>query len=325
MPQLTHNSKALAYSDPQGGNQPLRRFFDWSRPLNITVDRPETLPRDLIAGETWTAFDETRATTVGADTAFSISQNATDPSRYRFTFAGGTNPTLRQDRGLALVGQALTVIVNQDQTVFFNLGGGTWGTVAVGDTVFVPGVSTGDAAGPLNILNEGWWVVLAVISPTSLQLGRPAGDIFQAVAETQTLAANANVRAWAAAGVQVGDTVSITAGFAATTQKTFAVDRLTSTWFEVVSSSAIPLETNKTPGAAGIVFYVQAKRFLRIETTQEIAVRINGASVDSLRISPVQAGDEAQTGWLDLWGPCWSLVIVNKSSQIASVTCFSAE
>lgn len=326
MSTLTVNVKAVAYGDPQQSNNPLRKHFDWTRGLSISVQNPKSdREENVLPGASHSFFDGTRVTTLAGDTAFTISQSTTESTRYRFTHVAGTNPGLRTNRNLALAGQTLTVTSNSDETVTLSVGGASWLTTAAGDTVFFPGISTGDSAGAVNVLNEGEWVVIAVISATIIQCARPSGTVFQASSEVVPITSNSQVRAFSASGVQKGDKVSITAAFAAVTQKTFAIDRVTELWFEVVSTTAIPIETAKTPGAAGMVFYTNAKRFLRIETTQEIVVRLNGSTDDSVRVSPVEPGSVEQTGWFEKWGPVWSLTVINKSSQNAVVDTFSAE
>lgn len=326
MSTLTVNTKAVAYGDPKIGNNPLRKHFDWTRGMSVSVKNPKSdREENLPAGGSHTFFNGTRSTSIDGTTAFSVTQSPTEPSRYRFTWTGGTNPVLRTDRALSLAGQALAIEVNSDQTVNMSLDGGSWGSTAAGDLVFLPGVSTGDAPGAVNVMNEGFWVVLAVLSATEIQCERPSGEDFQASAEAVPITDEAQVQAFSPTGILAGDKVSIGAGFAASTQKTFTIDKVTAKWFEVVSTTSVPLESGKTPGATGMVFYTNSKAFLRLEADQEVVVRINGSTADHVRVSPFQAGDVEQIGWLELSGPIWTLTVINKSSQPATVDIFSAE
>jgi hypothetical protein len=326
MSTITITAKAVAYGDASTGNQPLRKNFDWSRSNSVSCQNPKSSQEIIPAGSSHTFFDGTRTTSIDGTTAFAVTRDPADASRYRFTATGGTAPALRTDRNLALNGEQVTVTVNADSSVDLLLGGAaTWGSTQAGDTVFIPGPTTGDAATPFGALNEGFWVVLAVLAANKLQCVRPTGTDFQASGETVTLTASTQVQAFSAAGVQAGDGVEISAAFSPTTQTSFRVDRVTSKWFEVVSTTALPLETGKTPGAAGLIFYSNLKKFVRVETNQDVALRFNGASDDKFRISPQQAGDDEQVGWAEKWGPTYSLSVVNKSSQPVTVDVFSVE
>jgi hypothetical protein len=314
---LTITNKSVAYTDVEPTSQPLQKSFDWTLSLkNLSVLDPKSFGGTCPASSSVVVFDGTRATTLDGTTTFSVALSTLDAGvRYRFTWTSGTNPTLRTDRGLTLTGQSVTVAVNANSTVNVILGGGSFTGVVAGDIVYIPGPATGDSATtPFNAANHGFWVVLAVVSSTNIQLGRPAGDSFSASGEIVVLTSNAQVQAFSAAGIQAGDNVTVSAGFAVSTRKTFVVDRVTSTWFEVLSTAAIPSESGVVPGATGMVFYTDGKRFLHLEVDQEAVAQFDGDTGESVRLSPVQAGDPRQPAWLEKHGACHKLVVVNKSS-----------
>jgi len=325
--KLSIYSKALAFADSSSNNNPQRRFFDWTRTLSaLVVENPESDNGALQVAESVTVFDGVRATTVDGTTSLTSTLSTLDSgSRYRFTWVGGTNPTLRTDRGLTLVGQAVTFAINANQTANISLGGSTFGSVVAGDIIFIPHTTTGDTANVLAADNAGYWQVLSVISTTNIQVGRLSGESFVGTGETQTLAASTQLQAYSSAGVQVGDSVTISAGFAVASQKTFTVDEVTSTWFEVLSTSSLPSEAAKLPGAAGIIFYTNVKSFLRVETDQDILVQMNGDTGSSVKISPFQAGDIELPGYMEKVGPVYKLVLVNKSATTCNYSVFSAE
>jgi hypothetical protein len=325
MSTLSITSKAVAFGDPTATNNPSRRNFDWSRQYTVSVANPRSFHETIEAGTSKTIFSSTRSTSLDGTSAFSSAASALGGGRYRFTWTGGTNPGLRTDRALTLTGQAVTVTVNADQSANLSLGAGTFGATAVNDIVFIPDVTTGDSASVFNVANVGFWQVIAVLSSTNIQVQRLSGEAFVATGETVTLASNGQLQAFSASGVQAGDKATISAGFAAVTQKTFTVAQVTSTWFEVVSTTAIPAEAGKLPGSAGLVFYPGAKTFLRVEADQECVVQLNGDSGTSIRVSPVAAGDTEQVGWFEKYGPVWSLVVINKAAATLSIDVFSAE
>jgi hypothetical protein len=328
MSHLTISSKAVAYSDPTVTGNPLRKNFDWQRGYAIDVTNPKSMQSEVVAGDSYTFFNGSRTTAIDGTTAFDVTANPALANVYRFTRSAGTVPALRTARTPVLGGApfaTLSVVVQADASVTMQLTDGTWGDVVAGDTVFIPGASTGDAATPIDILNEGLWIVLAVLSSTVIQCGRATGETFSGTSSSVTLTSTSQVLAFSAAGVQLDDSVAISNAFAASTQKTFTVSQVTPSWFEVTSTTVIPLETGKLPTATGMIFYSSAKRFVRVECDQELVVRLNGATTDYLRTSPVDPADTEQVGWFEVFGPVWSLTVVNKSSQIATVDLFSAE
>lgn len=326
---LTITNRALAFHDSEATSQPGMKAYDWTMGgagiKSLSVADPKTYGGTIAASATETVFDGTRTTSLDGTTAFASTLSTLDAgSRYRFTWTGGTNPTLRTDRGLTLATQSATFAVNTDSTVNLTIGGGTFGTTVAGDIIFIPGVTTGDAASVFSELNVGFWSVLAVISTTNLQLARLPGESFSATGETVTVASNAQLQAFSAAGVQVGDNVRISAGFSTATRRTYSVDRVTSTWFEVLSTAPIAAETGKLPGAAGMVFYTDAKRFFHLEVDQFCVVRFNSDTSDNNELEPIQAGDKKQPGWEEKFGPTFKLVIVNKATVPLNYVAFSA-
>lgn len=325
MSTLIVSSKAVAHSDLAATNDPRRKHFDWTQDRKVPCMNPKSDEEQLASGAVFSFFNGTVATSLDNTTAFDVTRSPLGGNRYRFTNSGGTAPVLRTNRGLTLNTQTLSVLDNGDGSATMTLGGGSWGATAAGDSLFLPGPQTGDGASPFNVLNQGFWVVLAVISSTVLQVTRPSSMDYSVSAETQTIASNSQVVALSPTGVQVGDQVSISAAFSLSTQRTFTIDAVTDSWFEVVSASIIPLETGKTPGTTGMVFYTEAKKFVRIEADQIVAIRINGMVTDNIKIQPDLPGSVDNTGWQELYGPVWSLTVVNKSAQVANVVVFSAE
>ncbi len=324
--KLNLSSNALSFNDSSTTNNPKRKPFDWTREVRgLSVENAQTYPGSIPVGSSVTVFDGIRTTTLDGTTAFTTTLSTLDPdSRYRFTWVSGTNPTLRTTRGLTLNTFDVTFTVNVNLTVNVTTTGSFSGVVE-GDTIFIPNTTTGDSANVISTENSGFWQVLAVVSSTNLQLQRLSGESFEATGETVTLTANAQFVAFSAAGVQAGDSVAISAVFAVATQKTFTIDKVTHLWFEVLSTSAIPAESSKTPGATGLIFYTNSKRYVRIETDQEACVQFNGETTQTVRLSPWQAGDDSQPAWLEKVGSAYKLVIVNKSSTQLEYTVLAAE
>lgn len=318
-----------AYGDSSVSSNPRLKFVDWNRGnSSIFCRNPHSKPYTIDPGATLAIFDAVRPTTIDGTTSFNVTLSPLDPSRYRFAWVGGANPGLRTNRGLTLNGIAVTFTVAANNTVDVtvpSLAPFDFTGVVAGDVVFVPGVTTGDSANILSILNTGYWQVLAVISSKHLVLARPYGSDFTAVTETQTLAADIQLQAFSAAGVQPGDSVSVSAGFSLVTQKTFEVVAVTGTFFEVVSTTPVPSESSIEPTASGLVFYNGAKSFLYVEADQECVIRVNGDTGNFQRLSPVEAGNTERPGQYLRRGPTWSLSIVNRAAVSMNIMVIHAE
>jgi hypothetical protein len=217
------------------------------------------------------------------------------------------------------------MVKNQNGSATMTISAGSFAAVVVGDTVFIPGLTTGDTAGPFNALNEGFWVVIGKLSNTSLTLTRLAGVTFQAASEAPVLTANSQLQAFSATGVQLGDAVSISAGFSTTTQSTYAVYTVTPGWFEVLASRALPLETSIIPGTTGMLFYSAAKRFVRLETDQPCIIQFNGDTGTTGQLAPWSAGDPTLVAWSERVGPTFQVTVVSASLVPANITFVSAE
>ena len=326
---LNVTSQIQAYGDRSISSNPRLKFGDWKRDLSgFPVANPQSEGHSIDPGATKIIFDGTRTTTIGVGTTFAVSLSALDPSRYRITWTGGTNPTFRTDRALTLTGIAVTFAVLANNTVNLSvpsLAAFDFTGVVAGDTVFVPNVTTGDSSNVVSVLNSGFWLVLAVIDSKNLSLARFPGQDFEAVGETQTLLSNTQLQAYSTSGVQSGDHVDISAGFATVIQKTFEVATVTSKFVEIISTSPLPTQTGITPGAAGMIFYTDAKSFLYLEVDQEAALRLNGSSDNSQRLSPIEAGNGDRPGVYMKRGPAWSLSIVNRSTVTLNALVMHAE
>lgn len=318
---IMYDNNGVATQNPQ------RKYVDWQRHVtSVTVEQPSI--REYVAqpGELLSIFSGTRSTAIDGTSAFKIETSAVAESGYRITHTGGTAPAFRTDRGLTLNGEQVVVTINNNATAEFALtGAGVFTGTQVGDTVFIPHILTGDDTNVFNANNGGFWTVLAVAAK-KLTLARRVGEDFVGSAETVTLTSSSQLVAFSATGVQRDDSMEVTAGFSSVTQKSFVVTEVTPTWIEFTSTEALPLETAVIPTAAGLTFYSDAKRFIRVEVDQEAAVRMNGDTGSTNRLSPRVAGDVENVAHFEKWGPVWDLKVLNRSSTSPMrVTVISAE
>jgi hypothetical protein len=319
MALLDIHSSHLIYGDTQAvTSNPKRVYVDWSRHHNsVQVNRPESKSFQVEPGQSLTLFSGTRSTSIDGTTTFGLTLNPALASVYRLTATGGTAPAFRTARSFTPSGVALTLAVNNNATLELSMGSGNF-NAQVGDIVFVPGTTTGDTASPFSPLNVGLWVVVSATA-TKLTLVRPVGTDFQGAAEVVTPDSNSQLLIYSAAGVQVGDNVEISGGFSSVTQQAFVVSAVTPTWVEFTSTQALPLETGVLPGSSGMTFYTSVKRFVRVEVDQDAVVRFNGDTGNTNRLSPHVAGDADRMAHLEKWGPCWQLVVVNRSTTASMV------
>jgi len=322
---LKLTSNTLAYGDVGTTNNPAKRFCDWSIQRQYPVRNPKAEPFTIAPGVSFAVFAGTRDTAIDNTTEFTLSLSTLASDRYRFTHTAGTAPELRTDRALALNGNSVQMTVNQNQTVTaVASAGGLFAAVVAGDTLFIPGSTTGDTASPFDAINEGYWLVLDADGDTTLQLTRPSNQSFQGTTELVAITDNAQIQAYSSDGVQVGDGVAIDGAFPVSVQRTYEVVAVNPEWFEVVTSVPLPIGVSATPDTA-LKFYSAAKRYIRIEADQECVVRLNGDTGDSNRLSPWVAADPDNTAFMEKVGPCWQAVVVNKSTSLLNILVVSAE
>jgi len=330
---LTHHILAYDASEKGANDNPQRRLAHYVREFknqsikNVLSNQVVVPPSGSVS-----IYSGVQATSIAADTAFDVTLLSGSADAYRFRRSAGTQPALRAERSfLADATSEVTVTVNNNATATFASTGGTvlsMGAVAVGDVLRVSGVPTGDAAGPFNALNAGYWVVAAKTA-NSVACVRPDGASFSAAAEGPiVLGAGfaSSFRIYSAAGVQVGYQVDITAGFSPVTRRTLTVSAVAPDFFEVSSPVALPLEAGVVPGAAGVTFYASAKHVVYIETDQAASIRLNGDTSDRCLMAPFLPGDPNQVAVFHKLGMTYSVTAVNRSaSDPMSVYWFLAE
>jgi hypothetical protein len=326
---LNSLSTVTIYDDSSTTNSPQQSFVNWKRNvLSMSVNNPTNTRLKVLPGQTLNVFNGTTATLIDGTSAFSISLNPVLTSTYRVLNTGGTAPGFRTARAVTVNGVAITVAINNNASATFTVGAPTFGSVQAGDTIFIPTALTGDSAlnNVFSVLNGGYWTVLSATS-TVLTVTRPTGQSFSGTAETVTPTNNLHLQAMSASGVQVGDTVEISAGFSPITRQAFVITAVNPSWVEFISTAALPLETGILPTASGMVFYTKCKRFLRIEVDQNVVLRLNGDTSDKLRISTTQLSTGENFGWFETGsGPCWQLDVVNRSTtSILNIVIMSAE
>lgn len=312
------------------------RYVDWTRQLSgLTVENPSSRQYKVEPGATLSVFNGSRSTSIDGTTTFSVTLNPLSTSRYRVTASAGTSPAFRTPRALTLSGVAITITAVANGTLKLDLGAGVvagdFAAIQAGDHIWIPGTTTGDSAGPFNSANEGLWSCLGVapsgaVANRAITLKRINTEDPSGASETVTPASNDQIIAFSATGVQVGDTAEFASPLWTTAlRRSFAVDRVTPTWFEFLSTNPLPLDVGVLPTSTGLIFYSDAKRYLRIEADQEAAVQLNGDTDQLNRISPISPADPQQVGWMEKFGPTWKLDIVNRSDATMSINVIACD
>lgn len=318
MSYLTIALRVLAFEDDAPSNNPKRRTVDEDRyHEGMVTRRAESKGRTLAPGEEMVFFDASRSTAVDNTTQLALTLSPLAPDRYRLAWTTtGTNPAFRVERAFGASGQALTLTVNSNATLTVTGAGPTYTTVSVGDVVLIPGTVTGDAAGPFNFLNVGYWAVIGRTT-TSLTLTRPAGEGFSAVTETVTPGADQFI-VFAPTGVQAGDVLSLSAGFSSNALRKYGVLAVAPKWVDLQTSTPVAAETAVTT-AAGLAVYSEARTWTYIETDQLVVVRYNGDTGATNEIEPIEAATKSKTGFDLKRGSVWKVSILNKAAVVANV------
>ena len=298
--------------------------MNWNVVRTLTYSNPGNQTYSIAPGETLQVFNGVRSTSIAANTQFTLAASSLGGNLYRLTHSGGTAPAFRTDRLLTLNGVSLTLTLNVNGTLTMVGSAGSFSAVLPGDTLFLPGPLTGDSATPFSANNQGYWTVLTS-SSTTLQLRRPAGSTSVGASEVVSPTSNSQVQAFSSSGVQIGDSVRLSAGFSASSLKTYEVTSVNPAWVEIYSADALPVTQTATPGTSGIGFYTNAKNFLYIEYTQKCVLQFNGDTGSTNEVEPVVAGDDDETGISVRFGPCWSLSVVNTSQETLKLLVGGAE
>jgi hypothetical protein len=324
MPTLSVFKKIIAFDDQNQTAAPKLVAVNWTRDtvVGVPVEAPSNDRFVLPSFASKNVFDGTVTLAYDNTTQFSVSLSNLSPSRYRLAWVGGTDPQFRTSRTVSVSGGSLTVVIQGNQTATVtHSAGAVFGNVQVGDDVFIPGATTGDAS-LFSPLNEGHWVVLAA-SATELTLVRETGSVFSGVAETVAVTANTQFLAYSSDGVQIDNVVGFVSGFERSLLHNYEIVEVTSTFIEFQSSAPLPTTSSVTPGASSLVIYASAKQYVYIESDQEVAISLNG--LNSGVIVPFQAGNRDYPALYEITSVVYSLTVTNNSTQQASVRVISAE
>ena len=326
MPTLNLTYNSVCYGDIPLTSNPSQRYFDVSSRRIISVTNPKSDSYTIDPSSTLQLFSGLRSTSLDNTTQFTLTLSPLSNTTYRFTNTSGTSPNLRTNRSINLSTHLTTLTSNANLTLTMAATAGDFTSVLVGDTLLIPGTSTGDSVSPFSPLNEGYWIVLAKDGTSStLQLSRLSGQPFVGMSEAVTPSSSGQVLVYSSTGVQLNDKVTISLNFPQSILNAYVITAVTPSWFEVTATQPLPVNIISTPTTAGIAFYTNAKRYIRFEVDQACYVQLNGDTGTSNTISPWAPADKNNTGFMEKSGPCWSASITNTSSCPLHLVLLSVE
>ncbi len=309
---FTIQTSLLAIDDSTQNSNPLRRYFDWVRSSKgVLVSNPSDVPYSLTAGETQLLFSGVRTLSLSGSVNFSLLQSTL--SAFNYVLTAPSVAVFRTERVMTFSGtHTITATVNTNGTLLLTANGETpFGAALAGDAVFIPGVSTGDGAGPFDELNVGYWVIVQATSGTLL-LKRPVGLSFVGVGQTTTNVAVGQLQVFSSAGVQPGDSVALSGAFLPVSG-TFQV--LSVTAHRVIFSSTEPLATFGSVSATSsdLQVYSKKKSWIWVEADQPCTLIVNGLTYAPLK--PKVPGDKEKVATFHMDGDVFSLSATNLSTS----------
>lgn len=322
---LNINQSVVAFGDPSITNNPIQKYFDWTRNLNgLDVSSPRSEQFIVPPQSNKVVFNGARSTFIDGTTTFNLMYVANNT--YRFLWVGGTDPGFETNRLLSFnTTFQVTVNANQSVTITDTISANAFSTVAVGDTVYI--FSTlDDPTAKFSAANAGFWSVLGVgAGGASVTLTRPVGTDFSAINEVVSgVPAASNMLAFNPANIQAGDKLRIDGGFSVATQGTYEIVSATSHWVDVVNTAPLPNQMYVAP-SGNMVLLSRAKTFVRIEVDQRASIFLNNDVDAHQEIDPWVAADQTMMGWEERCGPVWAIKIQNLSTSPMTVNLFSVE
>ena len=325
---LSITQRSISYEDDASSNNPQQRSFDWSRQLQgIPVAKASNIPYSIPPLQSVELFNGSRTLCYDDTTEFSISVSPIATNRYRLSWTGtGAAPVFRTARTITFPSSpvpTVTIAPQQNKCVVVTSSAGAiFGSVIEGDTVYIPGVSTGDVASVFDPLNEGFWSVLSATT-TTLILARDPNAVYSAKGETVSITSGNYFQVFSSDGIQLDDTLSLTSGFPMIALQSYEIVSVTATSIDFLSGVTLPPLISVYPGSGSVVVFSNAKTWVLLETDQNLRVSINGG--ETFTVEPLLAGDPAKVGKFEILSTVYLLDVTNKSTQKANIRVLSAE
>jgi hypothetical protein len=303
------------YADTTPSNNPNLNLFKWSRDLqSLSVAKAKSEQLCLAPGESRSLFNGTRTLLQDNTTEYELSLKPASSNTYVLKHVGGTAPQFRTLRSTGTDATTEVSVTKNGNVLTFESTGGTPFDLITGGAVVGDEVKIG--AG-FAVSNQGTFKLLSRTA-VSFSVENPSG----AAEGPITLGVDFEnvIRIFSSSGVQVKDTLVISAGFSPVSQNSYEITAVTDSEIEFYSTYSLPEETVVTDD---ITVYSQAKKLIYIESDGKAAILVNGAAQG--KIEPIISNGEAKPGMLLKTETVWSLQITNDSINTVNLFFASVE
>lgn len=307
---LTHLN---IYEDANPTNNPTKNNVKWTLDeQGLEVNEPESKSLVLQAGQSLSLFSGLVSISDDGTTTYDLALKVGTSNTYKISHNSGTAPAFRVARNTSADNTTEVTVTKNGPVLTFTSTGGTLfsliaGGCAVGDEVRI--------AGNFNTANQGKFKILA-LTATSFQVENSAGQAEGPI----TLTAASNIQVFSAAGVQVGDKVSLESGFSSLTLGTYEITDVNPDYIEFYSIKNLPEETSIQ---TQLKIYNNSKQFIYIESDKKLSVSIDGIIVG--KIEQLKAGTQLKKGIFMKSGESYQASITNVSDSAAKVFYVVAE
>jgi hypothetical protein len=291
-------SKALAWQDVAAQQNPRQLVFSWAK-TQVALPFDTAASRSLLvsAGATSDLPVETplAVVPVGPVTSFTVTAGY-KANIYRFTVNAGTLIATNILSGATNV----TFATRTDGKATITLSAANV-TVTANGRIFIPGVATGDVAGPFS--NYGNWRVASVSSDGLTVIATPLDG--QAIVTETVSATGSQFQTYAPGGADLGWKVysKVQDWFGV-----FEVTSLTSTWFEVSRPTtfslplALPGSANTYNSTEPLWYWASAfPQFVRIEAFGTVQITGLTSTLTPYTIIPFNTAQD-NSGWVEFAG-----------------------
>jgi len=301
------------YEDANPTNNPTMNNVKWTLDQQgLEINEPESKSLILQAGESLSLFSGLVAISDDGTTTYDLALKAGTSNTYKISHNAGTAPAFRAARTTGADNTTEVTVTKNGPVLTFTSTGGTLLSLIVG------GCQVGDEVrigGSFNVANQGKFKILA-LTATSFQIENSAGQAEGPI----TLAAASDIQIFSAAGVQVGDKVSLESGFSSLTLGTYEITDVNPDYIEVYNIKSLPEETSIQ---TQLKIYNNSKQFIYIESDKKLSISIDGTAVG--KIEQLRAGTQLKKGIFVKSGEAYQASITNISESAAKIFYVIAE
>ena len=295
------------YEDANPTNNPTMNNVKWTLDQQgLELNEPESKSLILQAGESLSLFSGLVNISDDVTTTYDIALKTGTSNTYKISHNSGTAPNFRTARVTGADNTTEVTVTKNGPVLTFTSTGGTLFSLLAG------GCQVGDEvriSGGFNSANQGKFKILA-LTATKFQVENDAGQAEGPI----TLANVSDIQIFSAAGVQVGDKVSLESGFSSLTLGTYEITDVNPDYIEIYSIRSLPEETNIL---TQLKIYNNSKQFIYIESDKKVSISLDGNTIGN--IEQLKAGTSLKKGVFMKSGEVYEASITNVSSDAAKI------